>query len=382
MKETPPYRIGLDARFYHSSHAGLSRVTQEVIKRMATLDTTNQYYVFLTHKDKEEWTIDQPNFTPVFVDQGHYSYSEQTGFLRTLNSYQLDLVHFFNFNHPLLYRRPFIVTLYDMTYYFQPAGRSKKSLIRKQAFNMVFRHAMHKALRIISISHYSLQDVVKHLGVDKKKIDVIHLGPGEPLLIPKDSKTVAAKALGTDQPYFFFLSSWRPHKGIVTLIEAFNLLKAKGYPHKLVLGGRKDVSNTAVRDAYEGSPYKEDIIAPGFVDEAVLPALFHEAVASVCPSEYEGFGLPPLEAFSYKTAVIAANNSSLPEVVGDAGILFETKNAQALMEAMERLITDTHLRSELIAKGSEQLKKFSWDKTAEETLAVYHKVLKQLKNER
>src|SRR5690606_36949822 len=142
-----PYRIGIDARFFQRSTGGVGRYSREPIRHLMRLDTYNSYTAFLTPEGFAEWEFVQHNFKPVVVASPHYTWSEQTAFLRRLNAEKLDLVHFLNFNHPLLYRRPFVTTLHDLTIlkFPQHGGRSSRSPVRRQAFLTVFRRSLKAA---------------------------------------------------------------------------------------------------------------------------------------------------------------------------------------------------------------------------------------------
>ena len=238
---------------------------------------------------------------------------------------------------------------------------------------------MFRARKVIAISEYSAADAVKTLHISHAKMEVIYEG-GPAVVEPEfGSKAETQKYLGFRDPYFLFVSQWRPHKGILTLIDAFNQYKEKtGSTTKLVLVGNQKVMEESVKKVLVESPFVEDIITPGFVSDEVLKNLYHYAEAFVMPSEYEGFGLPILEAFARGVPVIAANNTSLPELVGDAGLLFETKNAVDLASCLERISKNTELAPVLIEKGFRQLKKFSWYKMAQETFAVYMSVLEKI----
>ncbi len=373
-----PYRIGIDARFFRSETAGIGRYTRELIHHLAALDQYNQYVIFLTPKDFPEWTLNQPNFEVRVVDIPIYSVSEQTALLKELRAAQLDLVHFLNFNHPLLYTGPFITTFHDLTLLFYSPGRNKKSLLRRQAFKAVIRHSVQAAKRVIAISEYTAHDAEKHLKVPHAKMEVIYEGGPEPAELPFGNKAIVQDYLHSREPYFLFLSEWRVHKGIVTLIEAFERFKKQtGLSHKLVLGGKQGQEAQLVREAIAGSVVADDIIAPGFVPEEILPLLYHNAAAFIVPSENEGFGLPPLEALAYDTPVIVANNSSLPEVVGDAGLYFPTRDSAALAARMEEVVGNPDMRADLKEKGQQQLRKFSWAKMAQQTLHLYMSVLER-----
>ena len=371
--------IGIDARFYRKATGGIGRYTRELIAHLAVLDTYNDYVVFLTPDDAVEWNLDAENFRTVVVPATHFSKAEQTLFLRVLQKEKCDLVHFLNFNHPVLYRGAFITTLHDLTLYFFPAGRAKSSLARKAAFNVVLRHSLRAAKRVIAVSEYTAQDAERHLKVPQAKMEVIYHGGPPVAEFPFGNKAMVQEYLGTRVPYFLFVSQWNPHKGISTLLEAFNRFKEKtGLPHALVLTGNPKQSTVAqVREAIASSPYTQDIILPGFAPEELLSSVYHNATAYIQPSEYEGFGLTILEAFAAGTPVISTDNSSLPEVYCEAALPFPAKNAQALAARMEELVTSPHLAAELVQKGYAQLKRFSWRKAAEQTHQVYMKTLEK-----
>lgn len=376
MDQGRPYRIGIDARFWRSATGGIGRYTRELVHHLAAIDHDNEYTIFITPADVPEYDLNQPNFHAHVVPITHYSYSEQTRFLTVLNRAKLDLVHFLNYNHPILYRRPFVSTLQDLTVYFYPIGRSQKSKLRRMAFTQTLKHSLAGAEAVLSVSKNSARDAEKVFRISPSKIRVIYEGGPDVVDLPPNGREQVAQYLKTDQPYFLFVSQWRPHKGIMTLIDAFAEFKrATAGPHKLVLAGRQKDLAHEVREALDACPFRGDIISPGFVPEELLGSLYENAAAYILPSFYEGFGLMILEAFAYGVPAIVSRNSSLPELGGDAVLYFPTGDAKALANEMERLVGDTALRHDLIAKGRQQLKKFSWDKCAKETLACYRDVL-------
>lgn len=378
LKARSRHRIGIDARMFRRATGGIGRYTRELLHHLLPLDPHNDYVVFLAEADLGEWDIDLPNVTPVVSKAVHYTPQEQTVFLRELVSHKLDLVHFLNFNHPVLYRRPFVVTLHDLTMFSYPPRGGKIALVKKLGFTVIFRRVMQAAKKIIAISEYTAFDAEKRLGIPHAKMEVIYEGGPEPVRFLPGSKDSVQKYLGTREPYFLFVSQWRPHKGIVTLIDAFDQFKeATGLPHKLVLVGSPEAAPDSVKEALVQARFASDIIAPGFAPDELLPALFHFSSAFVMPSEYEGFGLPVLEGFAHGAPVIAADNSSLPEVVGKGGLLFPTRDAAALAHCLTRVVTETGLRAALVEQGMKQLAKFSWQRCAEQTLGVYYAILEK-----
>jgi glycosyltransferase involved in cell wall biosynthesis len=372
------HRIGIDARMFRGATGGIGRYSRELIYHLATIDTVNQYTIFLTEADLPEWELTQPNFHPVVVKASHYTSAEQTAFLQALYKEKLDLVHFLNFNHPVLYRRPFVTTLHDLTLFHRPGGRNRTSLFRRMAYRYVFTHAIRSAKKVIAISEYTASDAVKNLGISHTKIEVIYEGRPETPLIDFGSKSAVQKFLGTREPYFLFVSQWREHKGIITLLNAFTEFKKKtGLSHKLVLVGNQQAADESVKAALVSSPFGDDVITPGFCPDDLLHSLYHHADVFVMPSEYEGFGLPIVEAFVCGTPVIAADNSSMTEIVQDAGLLFPTGDSNRLANLMEELVLNEDKANMLREKGLHRSKVFSWSKMAEKTLAVYQAVLEK-----
>jgi glycosyltransferase involved in cell wall biosynthesis len=374
------YRIGIDARFYRKSTGGLGRYTRELLKELSLLDSHNQYYVFLSPQDLNEWEITAPNFTPIVTDVVHYSSREQTEFLSFLNKQKLDLVHFLNFNHPVLYRRPFVTTLHDLTMLHFPVATkdAKKAALKFQVFKLVLKRSLSAAKKVIAISEYSAADAQKSLGISHAKMEVVYEGHPEPQNLEFGSKKVLQDCIGTRQPYFLFVSQWRAHKGILTLLDAFAEFKRDtGLPHVLVLAGKPDAAAAEVKAALAAHPFASDIFTPGFVPDELLPSLYSYASVFVMPSEYEGFGLPVLEALMYGVPTIVAKNSSLPEVGGKAVLYFPTNDSGALADILQRVVSDAGLVEKLREAIPNQLAKFSWKKCAAETLRVYYSVLEK-----
>jgi glycosyltransferase involved in cell wall biosynthesis len=234
------------------------------------------------------------------------------------------------------------------------------------------------AARVLAISEYTALDAEKHLGVSHAKMEVIYNGGPETPELPFGNKSMIQEYLKTREPYFLFISEWRSTKGIFTLIDAFDLFKTDSKrAHKLVIGGKQTKNPELVFDRINRSPYRDDIITPGFVPEELLPSLYRNSAAFIFPSEYEGFGIPILEAMANSTPVIAANNSSIPEVMGAAGLLFPTSDANGLALRMQEIVDDPKLREVLVEKGKARLVSFSWATMAKRVHMVYLSVLEK-----
>jgi glycosyltransferase involved in cell wall biosynthesis len=372
-------RIAIDARFYRSSTGGIGRYARGLVKELSKIDDENEYTVIISRDDLPEFDIKKDNFKPLVVDFIHYTIAEQTKFLKLLNDHRFDLVHFTNFNHPILYNGKFVITVHDLTLMLFPYGRQKSS-IKQFAFRAVMKNAINHAEKIISISKATENDLVKYLSADTKKIDVIYEGIDSSYAQNLKIKTQSLelrKKYNLQNPYILFVSQWRPHKGLPDLVKAFEILKEKyNVEQDLVIVGKPNKEFPDVIDAINNSKFAKNIVKPGFIDEADLPLIYQNADLFVFPSHYEGFGLPPLEAMASGIPVVASNISCMPEILGDAAEYFDPNNSADIAEKIYGVLSMKDKQKSMINKGFDQIKKYSWHKMAEETLRVYQEATK------
>jgi len=368
-------KIGIDARFYRSSTGGIGRYTRALLKNLAKLDKKNKYVIFLTPLDMKEYDIKAENFSEVVAPISHYSFAEQTKFLKILNEAKLDLVHFTNFNHPVFYKRKFIVTVHDLTLMLYPQSKNKYSWLKKSGFRLVMQNAVKAAKCVISDSDATKKDLIKYLSANAEKIKTIYLGiDDEYRRVAKTSLDTLEKKYKIKTPYLLFISQWRPHKGIGELVEAFETLKTKyNIAHKLVIVGKSNPNFPSIAQTIQSSKWAKDIIVTGFVDDSDLPAIYKHADLFVFPSHYEGFGLPPLEAMAGGTPVAASNVSCIPEILGAGAMYFDPYKPAEMAKKIYDVITQKNLKDDLIKKGLEISQKYHWQKTASETLKLYEK---------
>lgn len=370
-------KIGIDARFYRKSTAGLGRYTQSLLKHLSQIDKENEYIVFITKEDDLEYDIKAKNFKKVIVPITHYTLAEQTKFLHILNTYNLDLVHFLNFNHPILYNKPFIVTIHDLTMLLFTVGRSQKSLLRKFAFKTVMKNAVQKSKYVIAISKATKKDIIEHFHTNKDKIKVIYEGYNQIYTKNYSQKEIEKikNKYNIKKPFLLFVSQWRPHKGLPNLIRAFEKIKTNyKLDIQLAITGKPNKDFPQIIQSIKSSTFKKDIITPGFVDETDLPILYKTCLAFIFPSFYEGFGLGPLEAMASGASVISSDLSCMPEILGDAPIYFNPKNIGKMTNIIYQTVTDKNLLEKMKQKSLLQAKKYSWQKMAKETLDLYEKI--------
>ncbi len=242
-----------------------------------------------------------------------------------------------------------------------------------------------KADRLIAVSESTKQDLIEAYGLFLEKIKVIYSGIGQTLNAERKTKNEMEKLknirekYNLPEKYILYLGTIEPRKNIIGLIKAFELFK-RNYSlltthYSLVIAGSKGWLYEDIFFAARNSSVKDDIIFTDFVADEDKVYLYKSASLFVYPSFYEGFGFPPLEAMALGVPVITSDCSSLPEVVGEAGLMVNPYNIGRLAWAMNEVLSNEELREKMIIKGYEQVKKFSWAKCAKETLEVFEKLM-------
>jgi len=259
-----------------------------------------------------------------------------------------------------------VITFHDLSFEHYPEFFSWRKRFW-QKFLMDAKQEAKKADKIIAVSESTKNDLVNLYGIDSKKIEVIYSGVGEqfqPHVIPAK----AGIHYNLPKKFILYFGTIEPRKNLIGLIKAFELLKDKDC--KLVMAGTKGWLYQDILKTAQKSKRKNDIFFTGFIQEQDKPYLYNLAQAFVYPSFFEGFGFPPLEAMACGIPVITSINSSIPEVVGDGGIMINPKNIDEMAWAMETVLTDSNLRERLIKKGLRQAQAFSWHNCAKKTLRV------------
>lgn len=292
---------------------------------------------------------------------------------------EADLIHFFSQEDTFLLRSlkldyPTIATCLDTI---------GLHLMEHDKFKKLFTgysiKAMAKADKIITISEKTKEDLIKYTKIPDEKIKTIYLGVDSKFQVLTDETIQKLKKEYSLPPNFIlYLGSEQSRKNFIFLIKSFYYLKKRyNLKIKLVKVGRPQIDKKQRQKTFElikKLNLTNDIIFIDYIPEKDLTTLYNAANLFVYPSLYEGFGLPPLEAMACGTPVITSNTSSLPEVVGNAGIMIDPKNIQELTDAMYNVLKNPELEKELSKKGLKRAKMFSWEKTAKETLKVYEEV--------
>ncbi|MCF8032580.1 MAG: glycosyltransferase family 4 protein [Desulfarculaceae bacterium] len=273
-----------------------------------------------------------------------------------------------------------VITCHDLIYQrMEPIYTAGKSKALFRAARWLETRCLSRAARIIAVSQCTARDLGELYGVPPERIRVIPEA-ADPGLAPVGDPAILAEVLGrhglSQGGYVFYLGGIDPRKDLPTLLKALLRLQQAGSPLVLALAGpvREDKHYPALAASLSDLRLGDAVKLLGFVPEADLPALYSGAAAFAFPSRYEGFGLPPLEAMACGAPVAAARAAAVPEVVGEAGLMFEPGDDRALAEALAALAMDHELAAGYRAKGLQRAREFSWDRAARDTLALYEEV--------
>jgi glycosyltransferase involved in cell wall biosynthesis len=278
-----------------------------------------------------------------------------------------DLLHCPSPLCPVLPTVPFVLTLYDVMVWDHPEWFTAKNVVRQR---MALPFAAQRATRILTCSSYSRDRILAALDVNPERVMVAPLGVDEQFT-PGPSADWSLARLGVTPPFILTVGTLQPRKNLETALSAFERLVAAGANHSLVVAGAQGWSNSEFLRRCRRSKAASRIAFTGRVTESELVNLYRGAECLVFPSRYEGFGLPAVEAMACGTPVICSGSTSLPEIVGDAGILVDPNDLEAFEAALTRVLSSSRLRDELSAKGLARARNYSWDRTARVTLSAY-----------
>ncbi len=381
-------RIGIDCRTILSADtgelAGTAHYTSALVNHLLAIDKENTYVLFFDARVNPD-TYRRRNTKIVMLPRTNIPLVTTHWFLaRALRHVKLDLFHSPAHPLPLGYRGKSVWTVHDLAIYDHPEW-FPRGLRQWFSTRITVPSSIRRAEKLIAVSENTKRDIVRMFKVSEEKVCVIHEGVIASPAKQSQNSGIASPDRGRDRndsarPYFLFVGTIEPRKNIVRLIDAFIQFRSTIHDSRftLILAGGNGWNNDEIFMAIERANLKlgkGSVQYFGYVSEEEKMALLQNATAFVWPSLYEGFGLPVLEAMAMGVPVVTSNVSSIPEITGDAALLVNPENVGEIAQAMERMMADTALREQLKTRGMHRAKEFTWEKAAQETLAVYHEFL-------
>jgi glycosyltransferase involved in cell wall biosynthesis len=370
--------IAIDAHSVGAQLAGNETYAVNLIEALAAIDQTNQYTLYVTKRS----AIDQfenrwPNFTAKLTLPHTPLVRIPLTLSAELRRHPVDVLHV-QYTAPPFAPCPVVATIHDLSFEHLPETFNRRSRAQLQ---LTVRYTARRAAQILTLSEFSRRDLIETYRVDPARVFVTPAA-APPHFAPVTNATELRRirtTYGIERDYILTLGSIQPRKNLVRLIEAYSSLRQSrpdlNLP-QLVLAGRRGWLEKEIFRAAAQSELRKDILFIGYVPENDLPALFSGSLCFIYPSYFEGFGLPVLEAMQCGAPVIAGNRTSLPEVVGEAGVLVDPFDTNAIAHALAEIIEKPDHRAELRVKGLAQAKAFSWRRTAELTLEAYGRAAK------
>ncbi len=354
---------------------GTETYARGLLEGLKQLQPDYDFIIFLNREAAEMGLNDSPRFRSVVcpvtaTNRKARYYFEQAKLGSYIRSHKIDLLHSLGYTSPLFLSCPTVVSVPDLN--FKGFG-NLMSFSRRAMLNMFVRQAILRSEKVITISEFSRQQVLKAYKIPPENVVVTHLAVALDHIETRTEGQIGntLQLLGVKPPYIVAFSSTTPNKNLSRLVDAFSLLKkSKKVEEKLVLIGHKPEVGQDI------DSLGDDIIWVGYLERQQVFDVLRNASCLVFPSFYEGFGLPVLEAMASGVPVVCSRAASLPEVAGNAAVFFDPFSVDDMAERITSVALDPQLRQELRKKGFKNLERFSWRKTAAETVAVYDELLR------
>ena len=358
-----------DARFVRT---GLGRYTEQLLQGLRAQMPKVELWC-ITHPEREQ---QMRKYTDRVIPCSAAMYSFKAQVLIPLLARGAKLLHCPHYDVPAFYRKTLSATIHDVTHLIDPAFRGT---VKSRTFaSPLLRMAVRKARRIITVSQYSKQMIVDHLGAKEGKISVIHNSTNPifaPMLVDR-AKAVVRDRLGINRDYFLFVGSPKPHKNLPVLFEALALLytKHRDAP-QLVIIGRDGRHELTLRKLAAQLKIEREIRWIDFVRDELLRACYAGAEATILPSRQEGFGYPVIESMACGTPVICSDAASLPEIAGGCSLLFEASSSESCFEQLSQVISSSELRAHLREQGLRRARHFESTRAVREHAQVFAELL-------
>lgn len=363
-------KIVIDARGYTTSTGRYVRNLIKYLEKLEGDQTDRVYTVLLQKREFKDYTPQASNFSKLEANFAFNTLSEQLNYLDFINKLNADLIHFTMPQQPIFYKGRHVTTMHDLTLVRVYPGNKNWFVfkLKQIAGKFAYKKVAHTSEHIIAPSQYTKNDYAQWANIDPEKITVTLESADVSDQKPEPYASLVGKK------YIMYVGQQSNYKNLWRLIEAHQTLLETHPDLQLVFVGKPNNNGIKDKEKAEQLGYK-NIIYTGFVSDGELAWIYKHSAAYVFPSLMEGFGLPALEAMHYDTPVVSSNATCMPEVLGEAALYFDPEDVDEMTSQIKKVLADPALRKKLIANGKKQLKKYSWERMAQQTLDIYKKSL-------
>ncbi|CAN5154951.1 glycosyltransferase family 1 protein [soil metagenome] len=360
--------IVIDAREWATS---TGRYISSLVRYLDKIDSEHDYSILLKPQDIDKANLINPRFTKVACPHKEFTFQEQIGLLKQINSLKPDLVHFGKDHQPVLYRGKTVTTMHDLTTmrFINPDKQPLVFKFKQQVYKRLVKRVANTSDRIITPTEFVKQDIIAYTGASADKITVTYESADKITDLAELIDGVVGKR------FIMYVGRPTPHKNLDRLIQAFVALKGQHPDLHLVLAGKLDANYQAIQQKVQNEQIA-NIIFTDYIDDGQLRWLYEQCEAYVVPSLSEGFGLPGVEAMLHGAPVVSSNATCLPEVYGNGAHYFDPKDVQSMSNAINEVLTDKQLRARLISAGHIKADSYSWQRMAQQTLHIYNDLLR------
>jgi glycosyltransferase involved in cell wall biosynthesis len=375
-------RIGIEAqRLFREHKHGMERVTFELIKNLQEIDKQNEYFIFVKpNYDSSQFSLNN-NFKIIEIPSYPYPIWEQYFLPRYVKKYKCDLLHCTSSTAPLFVNTPLLTTIHDIIYLEKSIIKQlfSKASIHQKLGNLYRRLIVSKVIQrrnyFITVSKFEKKNITNYFNFNSKTIKVVYNGVSEIFCSNKNTVMSLQNNFSLPKKYILHISNNDPRKNTNKVLEAFcdYKLKTKNNSKLVVLG----MTNNELKNKLKHLKIlnnHEDFFPIKYVSDKELAIIYKYSEVFLFPSLREGFGLPVIEAMSCGVPVITSNSSSMPEISGNATMLINPNNTNEICDGIIKIQTDTKYKNELIQKGLERSKQFTWNKMASEVLKFYKEI--------
>jgi len=374
-------RIGIEAqRIFRTKKHGMDRVVLEVIKQLQIIDKVNDYFIFVN--EGEDRCLEETANFKIITFGGNYPLWEQIKLPKKVKEMKVDLLHCTSNTAPLRIDAKLVLTLHDIIF-LEKNNLLAKGFTPYQKFGNVYRSIVVPRIlkhceKVITVSHFEKENIKQRLPQIKEKLTVIYNGAHPMFQIIQDQDFLESikKKYDLRNRFFFFFGNTDPKKNTPNLIKAYALYASEAkVPIPLVI---VDYSEQLIEEQLRKLgklELKKFIDVKGYITNTDIPAILNLSECLLYPSQRESFGIPIVEGMACGTPVITSNTSSMPEIAGDAALLVDPYSIEEMAQAMHKVEENKPFINELVARGLERAKQFTWLKAAETTLRIYKELL-------